>query len=230
MVVEYLADPAEVAPYMPRGVTPDPEGRAAAIFGSWQSCTDGGVELLDPIRSQYHEFYIVLAGTLGDQKVARCPYCWVDRDFSLVRGLIQGYPKKLASIAMTWAGGVGRAASPLAPGVQFGASCAAEHRRLAEMRLRLTTPADEGSWFMRAPLVHTRRFPAWDPAGAGVDELVAAETVSQEFLDVWHAAGELSLFSGPNHGLAKLRPRELGSACRMSYAETLLGGRLITTA
>ena len=30
---------------------------------------------------------------------------------------------------MTWAGGVGRAASPLAPGVQFGASCAAEHRR-----------------------------------------------------------------------------------------------------
>ena len=27
-----------------------------------------------------------------------CPYIWVDRDFALVRGWIQGFPKKLGSI------------------------------------------------------------------------------------------------------------------------------------
>src|SRR3984885_12458702 len=89
----------------------------------------GGEELLDPVRSQYREFYIALACQLGDQPVARCPFCWVDKDFSLVRGLIQGYPKKMGSIAMTRAFSVGQATPGTAKGSQFGGTLAAAARR-----------------------------------------------------------------------------------------------------
>ncbi len=69
MVIEYWADPAAVRAVLPPGLDPHPTdpGRAAAIFADWQSCTDGGSELLDPARSQYMEFFIVVNALLGGQ-------------------------------------------------------------------------------------------------------------------------------------------------------------------
>ena len=98
LVIEYWADPAAVAAALPPGLVPYPDdpGRAAALFVDWQSCSDSGEELLDPIRGQYKEFFIVVSAMLGDELVTTCPYIWVDRDFALVRGWIQGFPKKLA--------------------------------------------------------------------------------------------------------------------------------------
>ena len=100
MVIEYWADPAAVRAVLPPGLEPHPTdpGRAAAIFADWQSCTDGGSELLDPARSQYMEFFIVVNAMLGDKEVTTCPYIWVDRDFALMRGWFQGFPKKLGSV------------------------------------------------------------------------------------------------------------------------------------
>ena len=103
MVIEYWADPAAVRAVLPPGLEPHPTdpGRAAAIFADWQSCTDGGSELLDPARSQYMEFFIVVNALLGNKEVTTCPYIWVDRDFALMRGWFQGFPKKLGSVWMT---------------------------------------------------------------------------------------------------------------------------------
>ena len=45
----------------PPGSSPIPTRAAAPpIFADWQSCTDGGSELVDPSRSQYREFFIVV--------------------------------------------------------------------------------------------------------------------------------------------------------------------------
>ena len=104
LVIEYWADPAAVAavlPAGPRAASPRIPGRAAALFVDWQSATDGGGELLDPSRSQYREFFLVVNATLDGEAVTTCPYIWVDRDFALARGWIQGFPKKLGSIWMT---------------------------------------------------------------------------------------------------------------------------------
>ena len=67
MVIEYWADPAAVRAILPPGLEPHPTdpGRAAAIFADWQSCTDGGTELLDPSRSQYMEFFLVVNAMLN---------------------------------------------------------------------------------------------------------------------------------------------------------------------
>ena len=103
LVLEFWADPDAVAAVLPPGLEPYAEdpGRAAALFVDWQSCTDSREELLDPARSQYKEFFIVVNAVLDGEHVTTCPYIWVDRDFALARGWIQGFPKKLGSVWMT---------------------------------------------------------------------------------------------------------------------------------
>ena len=53
---------------------------------------------------------------LDGEEVTTCPYIWVDKDFALVRGWIQGFPKKLGQIDMTRS---------------FGLDCRAEGRTFA---------------------------------------------------------------------------------------------------
>ena len=134
LVIEFWADPEAAAAVLPEPLEPHPDGgRAAAMFIDWQSCSDGGAELLDPSRSQYKEFFITVNALYGGDEVAFCPYIWVDRDFALARGWIQGFPKKLGSVWITRSFGLKTAADPgVGPGSRFGGTCAAGERRMAE--------------------------------------------------------------------------------------------------
>ena len=141
VVIDYWADPAACAAVLPAGIEPFAEdpGRAAVVFADWQSCTTGQSELIDPTRSQYKEAFIVVTGVLDGEVVTTCPYIWVDQDFALVRGWIQGFPKKLGSVWMTRSFGLGTLADPaLAPGSTFGCT-----------RRRSTSSAPTPSWMAR---------------------------------------------------------------------------------
>ena len=76
-------------------------GAVAFIWADWQSCGDDGAELLDPIRSQYKEAFVVVRCRYEGNLYSRCLFIWVDKDFALVRGHLQGYPKKLGSVHQT---------------------------------------------------------------------------------------------------------------------------------
>ena len=67
MTIEYRADPAGVAALLPDGVdlAEDDPGAVAIIWADWQSCGEAGTELLDPVRSQYKECFVVVR--------CRCP-------------------------------------------------------------------------------------------------------------------------------------------------------------
>ncbi|MDT0543957.1 MULTISPECIES: acetoacetate decarboxylase family protein [Streptomyces] len=227
LMVEYRTDPEAVKAFLPEGLEPgeDP-GRAAAIFGDWQSATDDGSELLDPVRSQYKEFYVALSCTWQGKPMVRSPFCWVDRDFSLVRGLIQGYPKKLGSIWITKQFAVGRATPGLAPGERFAGSLAAGDRRLVEARITLESPA-EAPALASAPLVHTRHFPAWDQSESDLTELVTGGSEDLRIANVWRGDAELEFFDSPYEELSLLAPVEILAGYRFSFAETITGGRLL---
>src|SRR5262245_53153632 len=66
LVLEYWAEPDAVAAVLPEGLEPYPDdpGRAAALFVDWQSRSEHGDELLDPSRSQYREFFLVVNALL----------------------------------------------------------------------------------------------------------------------------------------------------------------------
>jgi hypothetical protein len=62
LTIEYRAAPGSVARWLPDPVEPaedDPDA-VAVIFADWQSCSDSFEEVLDPVRSQYKEAFVVV--------------------------------------------------------------------------------------------------------------------------------------------------------------------------
>jgi acetoacetate decarboxylase len=227
LVIEYWADPDAVAAVLPAGLEPFAEdpGRAAALFVDWQSCSGEGGELVDPSRSQYKEFFLVVNATMDGEHVTTCPFIWVDRDFALARGWVQGFPKKLGSIWITRTFGVDCLADPgLQPGATFGGTCAAYERRLAEGTVTLERVSEHGPTHNDPPLVNVRHFPRLE-AGRhdepAVHELVRARSRDRVASPVWEGSATLELHGAPHEEHTMLAPTRLGRGFRFTFAYTV---------
>jgi len=221
LVIDYWADPAAVAALLPAPLEPHPDGgRAAAMFIDWQSCSSGGDELTDPSRSQYKEFFVTVNALYDGEEVAYCPYIWVDRDFAMARGWIQGFPKKLGSIWITRTFGLETAADPgIRPGAVFGGTCQAYERRLAEATVRLERPSESGSAHNDPPIVNVRHFPRLgkeshdEPA---VHELVRSRAFDRSGSEIWEGSATLELFDAPGSEHVALAPVRVGKGFRFT--------------
>jgi hypothetical protein len=226
VVLEYWANPAAVEAVLPPGLEPHPDpGRCAALFVDWQSCSDSCIELDDPIRSQYHEFFVVVNALLDGEPVTTCPYIWVDRDFALARGWVQGFPKKLGSIHMTRHFPLdSKASAALAPGARFAGTLAAGDHRLASGAVTLEREGGNGPTHNDPPLVNVRHFPrlaAGRHEEPAVHELVRARSRDRSISAIWEGTAELELYSAPNEELAALTPVSIGKGFRFTFAYTV---------
>jgi len=135
-------------------------GRACVHFADWQATTDGS-ELLDPVYAQYRETIIIVEIERPDgRRLNFCPFIWVDQDISLLRGLLQGWPKKLGSTWITRSLPLEHpAAAPLRAGSRLGATLSVKDRRLIEARLTLTGRPGQPLGFLTGPVVGTVGLP-----------------------------------------------------------------------
>jgi hypothetical protein len=227
LTVEYRTDPERVQALLPAGVglAHDDPGAVAIIWADWQSCSDSGEELLDPVRSQYKEAFVVVRCTYGGETYSRCVYIWVDKDFALARGWYQGYPKKLGQIWMTRPVSVGRAGPRLEPGGRFGATLAANDRRLAEVTLTITGESDTGGFVNALPMLHSRYMPSIDPSlSPPLDELVTMRSRDVDLGPVYVGDPTVALFDAPAEELAALRPVETIAGYWRQVGATFVGG------
>jgi acetoacetate decarboxylase len=226
LVVDFWADPAAAVSLLPPGLEahPDP-GRCAAVFADWQSCSENGEEQLDPVRSQYREFFIVVSALLDGDEVTYCPFIWVDRDFALARGWIQGFPKKLGEIWMTRTFGLEcRAAPTVREGARFGATCSARGRQLSRGMVSLERPSETGSRHSAPPIVNVRHFArlaAGRHAEPQVHELVRARSRDRSASEVWQGSAELELFDAPGEEHTMLTPTAVDRGYRFTFAYTV---------
>jgi acetoacetate decarboxylase len=228
LIVEYRTDPEAARAFLPPELEAgDDLGSAAAIFVDWQSCSESGDELLDPVRAQYKEFFVVLAARYRGEPVTRCPFMWVDKGMPLVRGLIQGFPKKPGSIWMTRPVTVGRAGPRLKAGGRFAATLGANDRRLAEATVTLTGLSADGPTVNSPPLWNTRLFPVWDEDGEPLLEHVWAGGRDREISPVWEGEATLRFLQSPADELADLVPVEVGKGFWFSFGYTVDGGRRV---
>jgi acetoacetate decarboxylase len=226
LVLEFWAAREAVEAVLPAGLAPHPDpGRCAALFVDWQSCSDSREELDDPVRSRYKEFFVVVNALLDGEPVTTCPYIWVDRDFALARGWIQGFPKKLGSIHMTRPFAIRSNASPeLAAGGRIAGTLAAGDRRLAFGAVTLERESAEGPTHNDPPLVNVRHFPRLgagrhdDPA---VHELVRARSRDRSISTIWEGTAELELYDAANEELAALAPTRMGKGFCFTFAYTV---------
>lgn len=226
LVVDYWADPDHAVSFLPEGVEPhsDP-GRCALIAADWQSCSEGGDELLDPSRSQYKEVFLVVNGVIDGEDVTVCPYIWVDRDFALARGWIQGFPKKLGSIWITRSFGLGGPADPGSePGARFAATCSAYDRRVVECTVTLEQLSQGGPFHNAPPLVNVRHFPrlaAGQHDAPAVHELVRAVSRDRAVSDIWEGEATLEFSPSPHEGHMPLAPVRVGRGYRFTFGYTV---------
>ena len=222
IVIEYWADPDAVAAVLPPQMAPYAEdpGRCAALFVDWQSCSDTGEELTDPARSQYKEFFVVVNATLDGEHVTTCPYIWVDRDFALIRGWIQGFPKKLGEVQVTRSFGL----DCRAEGRTFAGTLTAHGRLLAEGTVTPDTVSETGPTHNDPPLVNRRHFPRlaaghWDDPA--VDELVRARSSNRSASEIRRGPATLALHAAPGEEHDALAPVRVGDGFRFQFAYTV---------
>jgi acetoacetate decarboxylase len=230
LTVEYRTDPARVAELLPEPleVAPDDPGAVALIWADWQSCGDEGAELLDPVRAQYKECFAVVRCCYHGTVYSRCVYIWVDKDFALVRGQYQGYPKKLGSIHQTRPHPFGRGAPRIAPGGRFAGTLAAADRRLAQAVVTLREQSETNGFVNAHPMAHHRWLPSIEPGAPDtVAELIVSGSADIEAGPAWRGDATLEVFESPAEELARLVVREIIAGYYRQVGVSWKGGKTL---
>lgn len=228
LIVEYRTNPDAVISLLPSELEPaDDPGAVAAIFADWQSCSEDLHELLDPIQAQYKEFFIVVGCKFRGEPASRCAYIWVDKDFAMYRGWIQGFPKKLGSIHMTRTYSVGKAAPQLKPGARFAATCTAGSREIAHATITLRNVSKTGPSVNAPPMHNTRHFPHYDTTSPAVFELVRAGGYDREITDIWEGDADLCFGRSTIEDLQAIAPRQIIKGYQFSFGYTVNGGQVL---
>jgi len=226
LTVEFWADPAAVAAYLPDGLEADRagQGHANAFFCDWQF-TGEGAEFLDPARYQYREFFILVDALYDGAPVSYCPYMFVDNDAALARGWAQGYPKRLGSVFQTRLHAAPSKAAPqLTAGSRFAASLSAGGQRLAECLVTLREPVTDASAFAQRPVVnllHVPRLAAEKQGTPALHELVMNVPRDVRVEQLWGGDGQLTLPPCTGEELSDLAPVRCGFGARASMSYTV---------
>lgn len=225
LLVEFWADPVAAAAVLPKGLSIDPAspGHATALFIDWQFTAQDD-ELLDPARYQYREFFILVDALYDGKPVSYCPYIFVDNDSAMMRGLIQGFPKRYGQVHQTRSfAALSPAAAPVAAGTRFAATASASGQRLARAEVKLEQSVADVSKLGIAgrPVVNLRYFPrlaAGEHQTPAVNELVMSIMDNAQIADVWSGEGKLSFPLAEGEEISDLQPVRVGAGFRGSMA------------
>lgn len=231
LTVEYRTDPANVRAILPPelDLADEDPGAVAIIWADWQSCSEGGAELLDPVRSQYIETFVVVRCKYEGVTYSRCVAIWVTKDFAIARGWFQGYPKKLGSMAVTRVFNHGKASPRLAPGAKLGASLAAYDHRLASAVVTLREESESNGFVNGHNMLHSRFVPSITPGmGNSLDQLIAMGGVDADLGPTWKGDAELVLGDSQWDELNSILPvNEIIAGYYRELGVTFNGGQLI---
>jgi acetoacetate decarboxylase len=230
LTVEYRTDPARVAELLPAPLelAPGDAGAVALIWADWQSCSSSREELLDPVRSQYKEAFVVVRCAFEGVTYSRCVYIWVDKDFAIARGMHQGYPKKLGSMWQTRPHPFAHAAPQVAAGGVFGATLAAGDRRLAQAVLTLREQSPTNGFVNAHPMAHHRIYPGIEKgAPDSYVELISSGAAEFEAGPAWTGDVELELLDSPTEELSRLHVDEIIGGYYRQVGVVWDGGRTL---
>ena len=224
ITADFIVDPAKLSPLLPTGMSPNQEGLCSFVFADWCSSADLDPRIKDdPSSGQYHEAYLVVHGTYEGKPMGRVPFIWVDSDLSLVRGLIQGFPKKMGIIAMTRPVEIGKGGYKREAGALFSAHLSSHGRRLATLTVRIERNGeDELPKGVATPLLHTRLWPSLDKDVPAVWELTRAKVADFEIANLLIGSPQLTFEDSEFEELAELEPVEMrsGYVCSVAFSVT----------
>ena len=231
IAVDFTADPSRVAELVPAGFMPRGDGSCTFFFCDWASAADHDPRVKEnPAKGQYKEAFVTLNGTFQGRPFSRVPYIWVDSELSLLRGLIQGFPKKLGDIYMTRAVDIGKGGARKAAGERFAAQVSSLGSRLATATVTLRESVTGALPAGAGPQVHTRLWPSLADEQPAVHELSLVTTTDVMFGTVWRGDAALALGTSEFEEVDLLAPRTVGPGWVYSMAFSVVGGKALPLA
>jgi hypothetical protein len=103
----------------------------------------------------------------------------------------------------------GKAGPRLEPGGRFGASVAANDRRIIDARFTITGKAETNGFVNALPMLHTRYLPSIEQGEPpSMNELVTMKSYDWEGSEAWTGDAEIAFGSSPTEELESLAPVE----------------------
>ena len=220
--VYFEADTSKLQELVPKPFVVD-DGSCHGYVCEIVSVSEGGADMVSsrPDRTLYMEAALGIKCRLGDRKGAFFPVMWVSTEWSLLRGLLNGYQKRLADrISMTKLHPLNPGLGAVSEGSRFGGFCAKGPEttlRLAVSVRRQGAPSDLPSF---GSTFGFRRFPRTDASQAAVDEPVEVLKSNSRASDVWLGEGSFET----TLDVGAVRPK-LGAVYRSGF--TISGARAL---
>jgi acetoacetate decarboxylase len=228
LAVYFRCDPAHIQQLLP-GSLKVADGLCMAYIGTFQSVSKARPKpaLHNPAAMEYREAAISIACTHDGRPGYFPTFMWVDHEWSLMRGLLNGFPKKMAEPVLSRPHRLNPLTGGLAEGAAVGGICSRHGFTLLQLGLEIErrgTPDDLPS---RPATFGHRLFPAWDPSQSAVSELVEVNRSQLVVDDVWLGRAELRLGEAPDEELSWFTPEEIVGGATYSYGFVIEGARVI---
>jgi Acetoacetate decarboxylase (ADC) len=145
-----------------------------------------------PDRTLYNEAAVGVKCRFKDKPGVYFPVMWVTTEWSLLRGLLNGYQKRLADrISVTKLHPLNPGLRPVSPGAEFGGFCVKGPGQTLSLQVRVEregSPSDLPSF---GATFGMRRFPATDKSQGAVSEPVEMLKSNSKVTDVWVGTGSM---------------------------------------
>jgi hypothetical protein len=198
VAVYFRADQSALARLLPEPFAVD-GGLCIAYVCEIVSVGDSSPEMAStrPDRTIYHEAAIGVKCTAGGRGGVFYPVMWVTTEWSLLRGILNGYQKRLADrISMTRLHPLNPGLKPIGPGSELGGFCVKGPETTLELKVRIEKQGSGGDLPSFGATFGMRRFPRTDPTQGAVDEAVEILKSNSRVSDVWLGSGEVTTVLG----------------------------------
>lgn len=212
----------------PLEIGPEP-GQGILWFTEWVSVSEDNPDLafVNPERAVYRECLFMLQCSFRGEVGYIVPYIWVDNDFTLMRGFVQGFPKKLGRIYLTKLSALNPKVGGRRAGAKLKGICEAHGEKIVEGSLILKRKA-EPSELPPVKYYLMRHFPDIESVGkAAVHELVVTEVSDVQVADAWAGDADVRVFESAVEEVSRLAPLEMRGGFYNSIGLKIHGGKVI---
>jgi len=204
-------------------------GLAFVWFVDLISVSDSNLSMtfINPERTQYKECLIGLHCKLKGSQGYFIPHIWVDNDFTLMRGIIQGFPKKLGRIYMTRLNEIIPKLGGIKSGAKITGICESHGDRLITGTIKLNRLATEKD-VPKIKFFLMRHFPSIEnPNEPSIHEISESITQNIEFGEIWKGKANLIFGKSNLDEIIGFEPKEILSGFYFNLGFTISGGRVL---
>ena len=189
--VYFRAQPSRLAELIP-----DPfkvvDGSCVAYVCEIVSVSDKGASMVavQPDRTLYQEAAVGVKCSFGEKTGVFFPVMWVSTEWALLRGLLNGYQKRLADkIAMTKLHPLNPGLHPIGPGTVESGFCVKGGKRSLSVRVEVGRSGGPGDLPAFGSTFGMRQFPRTHDSQGSVSEAVEILKSNSRIEDVWLGDG-----------------------------------------